>query len=275
MTYRLGLHDPVPGAVKLRFGSYAIWKQLPTPPNTFGHTGVIKEWGMLGNGAASDNPPGLPDGAGCCAYSGPAHQIMQATAEAGNPARFTADAVLNNYSGGTGFTIIDPSTGQPWPPDENPTDQGAAIDDVAKQWRQHGMIDADGNTHQITAYLDLNPGDLRELWLASWMFPLGVTCGYALPESAIEQAQDGVIWDVVKGSPIAGGHCVPALARPAANMGVGISWGKPRPFTVRWHQTYNNQGIVVLSKEGFIKAKTLEGFDFPTLADDLKEITRL
>lgn len=249
---KLGLKDPVPGAVKLRLASYLNWRVLPTPPDHFGHTSLVQSWGMLGN-----------DDYGDCAIAGPCHQIMLATAEAGAAAQFDTKSALQNYSAITGFDPNDPST-----------DQGTAIDDMARYWRHHGLVDANGTAHKITAYLDLTPGDTRELWLAAWLLPLGVGCGYDLPQSAVDQAQNGQIWDVVKGSPIVGGHYVPTLARPSSGMGLGISWGNPVPFTVRFYQTFNNQGLVALSKEGFVKAKTLEGFDYETLADDLKQISR-
>jgi hypothetical protein len=278
---KLGLADPVPGAVALRFGSYINWREAPTPPDHFtGHTEMVGHWGMLGNGAAPDNPPGLPNGAGNCAIAGPCHQIMKATAEGGTMAPFDTAAALTNYTAFTGFALTQPD-GSPWPIDpftgepDNPTDAGTNIDDMAKQWRTNGLVDAAGAIHQIVAYVDLNPGDVRELWLAAWIFPLGVGCGYALPESALEQAADGQIWDVVPGSRIAGGHYVPTVARPAASLGAGVTWNRLQPFTARWHQAYNNQGIVPLSSEGLVKAKTLEGFDLATLADDLKEITRV
>ena len=66
VAYRLGLKDPRPGAVKLRFASYLNLRQLPTPPDHFGHADLITNWGMLGNGSAPDNPPSIPDGVGDC-----------------------------------------------------------------------------------------------------------------------------------------------------------------------------------------------------------------
>ncbi len=275
---KLGLNDPIPGAVALRFGSYCNWRQIMAPPTTFGHTNLVTAWGMLGNGQAPDNPPEIPDGVGDCGIVGPCHQIMQATAEAGAMAPFTTEVALKNYSAVTGFQPLQPD-GQPWPTDpftgqpDNPTDHGTAMDAMARYWRRHGFIDAAGARHPITAYLDLNPGDLRELHTAAWLFPLGVGCGYALQEAQLEQAQAGQTWDYVPGSRIVGGHYVPAMAVPTPGLNIGISWALPRTFTDRWHQECNNQGIVVLSHEGFVKARTLEGFDYATLADDLKQIT--
>lgn len=264
LPVKLGLHDPTPGAVQLRLSSYANWREIPVPPGHFGHTELVADWGMLGNGSAPDNPPSIPDGVGNCAIAGPCHQIMQATAEGGAMAPFNTPAALKNYSAITGWTAADPAS-----------DQGTNIDAMAKYWRQHGLVDAAGATHQIRVYLDLNPGDLRELWLAMWLSPLGVGMGFALPQSAQEQTRDRQIWDYVPGSPIVGGHYVPGLARASNGIGVGVTWDLLQPFTSRFYQHHNNQGIVALSHEGFVRGKTLNGFDDVTLLDDLKEITRV
>jgi hypothetical protein len=274
MAFQLGLKPPVPGAVKLRLATYLDFKTLPTPPDHFGHANLVPAWGMLGNGSAPDNPPGLPDGAGDCAPAGACHMTMLWTAEAGDMAPFTCAAALQNYSAITGFTQTDPATGKPYGPDDNPTDTGCTVDDIAKYWRQTGFVDANSKRHQIVAYADTNPGDVRELWLASWLFQC-CGMGFDLPYSALQQARDNQIWDVTSDTSIAGGHFVPCVARPAASMGVGISWGKPHPFTARFYQKYNSQGMVAFSREMLIKAKSIDGVDDATLLDDVKEVTRV
>ncbi len=248
---KLGLNDPTPGAIQLRLATYLNFKQLPKPPTSFGHSALVHDWGALGNLTYGD-----------CAIAGPCHQIMLWTAETGNQAPFTDQAALANYSAITGFNPNDPDS-----------DQGTNIDDMARYWRRHGLVDANNKPHPIVAYLDLNPGDLRELWLATWLFQ-SVGMGFALPDSALQQAQDGEIWDVVPGANIVGGHYVPNVGRPAAGLGLGVTWGKTQPFTARFYQTYNNQGIVALSRDMFIKGKDVDGFDYQTLADDLKQVTR-
>lgn len=257
---KLGLKDPVPGAVKLRLASYVNWRELPTPPNNFGHYDLIKTWGMLGNGADPANPLQIPDGVGDCAIAGPIHMNELWCAEGKKPAPFSTASALNNYAAVTGWNINDPDS-----------DQGTAIEDMASYWRTTGMIDDQGNPHKITAYVDMNPGDLRELWLVSWLFSTACL-GYALPESAIEQSQRGAIWDVVP-SNIAGGHCVPCVGKPGDSVGMGITWGQQQPFTARWYQTYNNQGIAVLDEEMMIKAKSIDGFDDAMLRDDIQQVT--
>ena len=49
MTFKLGLHPPIPGAVKLRLATYLNWSQLPKPPAQFGHYGLVEDYGVLGN----------------------------------------------------------------------------------------------------------------------------------------------------------------------------------------------------------------------------------
>lgn len=252
MSYPLGLKDPRPGAVKLRLSTYLDFTTLPTPPDTFGHANLIGDWGMLGNDTYGD-----------CAIAGPCHQTMLWTAEAGIAAAFDTQAALANYTAITGFNPADPNT-----------DQGTDIDTMAQYWRQTGLVDTAGNRHQIVAYLDLNPGDLRELWLASWLFQ-SVGMGFALPDTAMQQTEDNQIWDVVPGATIEGGHYVPCVGRPATGMGLGITWGAPQPFTAAFYTTYNNQGIVALSEEMLINGASIDGFDDATLRDDLKEITRV
>jgi hypothetical protein len=206
---------------------------------------------MLGNDVLGD-----------CAIAGPCHQTMLWAAEAGTPAPFDDKAAISNYQAVSGYNPANPDT-----------DQGCAIDDVARYWRNTGMIDAAGNRHKIVAYLDLAPGDIRELWTALWLFQ-SVGMGFALPDTAIQQTQQGQIWDVVPHAHIVGGHYVPAVARPASSMGLGITWGAKQFFTARFYQRYSNQGIVALSEEMMVKGKSIDGFDDATLREDLHAITR-
>ncbi|MCX8559756.1 hypothetical protein OS122_02435 [Mycolicibacterium mucogenicum] len=250
MSFKLGLQPPRPGAVKLRLATYINWRELPVPNGDFGHSELVSDWGMLGN-----------DQWGDCALAGPAHQTMLWTAEAGAQAPFTDACVLQNYSDVTGF---DPNAG---PSGENPTDQGTDVGQMAAFWRNTGMLDANGQRHKIVAYVDLTPGDLRELWAATYLFQ-SVGLGFALPESAQDQFANGQPWDVVRGSKVVGGHYVPAVGRAGGN-GIGVTWGKSQPFTPAFYRKYNNQGIVAFSEEMLINARSIDGFDDQLLRSDL------
>lgn len=261
---KFGLKDPRPGAIPLRFASYCDWSKLPTPPAEFGRMNKINYWGMLGNDLYGD-----------CALAGAIHQTMLWCKEGGITAPFDTATALRNYSEVAGFALTQPN-GQPWPIDpntgmpDNPTDQGSDLGVLAKHWQDVGLVDATGKRHKLAAVVDLNPGDLREIWVAQFLFQ-SVGLGYALPDSAQEQTQQGLPWDVVPGATIEGGHFVPSFSRYRGNS-VSVTWGKPQVITPRFIQTYNNQGLVAFSEEMLVKARSLDGFDDALLRDDIVEL---
>lgn len=251
---KLGLKDPVPGAVRLQLSTYADLRKLPVPPMTFGRPSPVKDWGDLGNKDHSN-----------CAFAGPCHQIMLWCAGRNIPAPFTTEVALANYTEVTGFNPNAPLDAN----GENPTDQGALISDVGKYWAETGFADATGTRHKIEAFVGLDPGNLSELWVAIYLFK-SVGLGFDLPESALDQTRLGKTWDVVRGSAIAGGHYVPAIARP----GCGVTWGELQGFTNRFYQKYNNQGICALSYDMIRSTDPLDGFATHQLLDDLFQIGR-
>lgn len=255
-NFRLGLKPPVPGAVKLRFATYANYRKLPTPPAVFGHYDLVQDWGMLAN-----------DQWGCCAEAGPCHQEMLWTIQGGNPARFDDAATLRNYAEIAGFN---PDAG---PPGDNPTDNGSAISDVARFWRHTGIIDADGKRHKVAAYCELGVGDIRELATATYLFQ-SVGLGFEMPASAMTQTERNEPWDVVPGSHIEGGHYVPCVGRQPNGNFICVTWGRTQEFTPRFYQKYNNQGICCFSTEMLKNAKSIDGFDDKLLREDLAIIGR-
>lgn len=265
MEFKLGLQPPRPGAIKLQLRDYIIPEMLPIPTGNFGHYQMVQSWGdppVLGNSDYGD-----------CAAAEAAHQTILWTTEAGNPAPFNTDCVLQNYSDVSGFVLNNPATGQPWPDDTNPTDSGTDLDTMLKFWRKTGMLDANGKRHTIVAYVELDPGNLDQLWVATNIFN-GVTLGFDLPHSAMDQTQHGQPWDVTSDQSIAGGHCVPNFGR-TAGLGQALTWGRLQPFTDAFYDTFNNQGACVLSEEMLVKAKSIDGILDAQLRDDLKEVTRV
>jgi hypothetical protein len=226
--------------------TYLDWRKLPAVPHgDFGHSNLIDEWGMLAN-----------DKYGCCAWAGAAHQTALWTAEGGDRAPFTDQAVLSDYSAATGFAPSDPAT-----------DNGTDVQQMARYWQQTGVVDANGERHKIVAYADLTPGDLRELWAATYLFQ-SVGLGFALPESAERQFAAGEPWDVVRGARIIGGHYVPCVGRKGGK-GLGVTWGKVQPFTADFYERFNNQGLVAFSEEMLIAGHNIDGFDDELLREDL------
>jgi len=244
---KLGLKAPVPGAIKLRFSTYANYRQLPTPPQEFGHYGLVTDWGMLANSTY-----------GCCAWSGAEHQQMLWSKEAGGTATFDDACTLQNYAA-TGFS-----------PDNADSDQGTDLGFLANYWQQTGILDAQGNRHKVVAVVDLNPGDIREIFTACYLFQ-SVGLGFALPDSAMTQTQEGKPWDVVHGANVVGGHYVP-LVGVSKGMAVGVTWGQTQAITKKFLTKYNNQGFVAFSEEMLVAAKSIDGFDDALLRDDLEQL---
>ena len=262
MSLPLGLKDPIPGVVPLRLATYIRPSQLPTPPETFGHMDLVSDWGMLANGPGHDNPPEIPDGVGDCAIAGPMHQIMLNCAESKKPVSFSAPTAVKVYSDITGYVLGDSGT-----------DDGTSIDQMAQYWLTQGILDDSGAPHRIVAFVDLNPGDVREFWIAMFLFQ-SAGLGFALPDSAEEQTNEGKPWDVVPGAQIVGGHYVPAFNKLNAQLNAGVSWGSPQQFTTRFFQKYNNQGVVVLDEEMLTNMRSVDGFDDQQLRDDIEQLKR-
>lgn len=255
---QLGLRDPVPGAIPLKLSTYMDYRKLPTPPRLFGSPLPVRKWGVLANNDVGD-----------CAPAGACHQIMAWTVEAnGHAAPFSDATALRNYSEIAGY---DPNA-LPDRNGNNPTDQGTLLSDLAKHWATKGIVDAYGKRHRIKAFVEMDPGDTRELWVATWLFG-SVGLGFDLPDSAIEQTKRGQDWEVVRGAQSLGGHFVPAFARTGP-IGTGVTWGEPQAFTSRFYKKYNNQGLCVFSEDMLIKARKIDGLDDARLRDDLIQIGR-
>lgn len=253
--FKLGLKPPRPGAVRLRLATYLDFRLLPAPPPIFGHYDLIESWGMLGN-----------DQWGDCALAGACHQEMLWTKEGGSEAPFDTTAALANYSAVTGFNPNAGASGS------NPTDQGTEISALAEYWQATGIADSNNTHHKIAAFVDLNPGDLRELWIGTWLFQT-IGLGFAIPNSAMQQTQAGQPWDVVADDGgIDGGHYVPAVGRIANGNLLIVTWGQLQEVTPRFFRKYNNQGIVALSEEMLVGTKSIDGFDDATLRADLQAL---
>lgn len=250
MPLMLGKLPARPGAVKLKLANYLDTTRLPTPPKEFGHERLVNDWGMLGN-----------DQAGCCVWSGAGHEVMLWNREAGKTATITTTSTLHNYSLVTGYDPDDPST-----------DQGTDMEVAAKYRRTTGLLDAAGKRHKIGAYIALEPGNLTQLWYATYLFD-GVGIGVEFPTQWMDAFNAGKPWDKVSRPKIEGGHYITAPAKRSGNATI-ITWGAPVPLTPRGYQQFNDESLAYLTAEKLVNGKSLEGFDLATLRKDLAAVTR-
>lgn len=267
--YRTGLAPTRPDSVKLKLADYFDHNTvLPKIPAAFGHTALITDWGMLGNGP-DDNPADVP--VGDCADCGPEHIIMAACAAAGRPIpRFTYASTIALYSAVTGY---DPSQTQP--DGSNPTDQGSDMTQVAEYWCSPGITDADGGIHRITTFAKLNPTDPDQIAAAAWLTDGAVGIGVNLPGSAEDQFDEGVPWSVTDAG-IEGGHFVPVVGRAANGNFLIVTWGALVQVEPAFITTYCTMALAYLSQEQLsTKGVTAEGFNWAQLEADMKAVQRL
>lgn len=250
--YRLGKLPARKGAVKFKLSRYLDLSQLPVPPDEFGHTDLITDWGVMAN-----------DEVGDCVLAGAAHETMLWNIEAGQTIPFSNEAVLSDYSAITGY---DPSN-----PD---SDQGTDMQVAAEYRRTTGIVDTNGNRHKVVAYLAIEPGNLNQLLVAMYLFE-GVGIGIRFPGSAMKQFENGQPWtppapDDPDGQ-IEGGHYIPGFAKRGGNI-LCVTWGKVQPMSPEFFTQFCDEAVVYLTSEDLKDGKTLEGFSLDDLQADLAKL---
>ncbi len=213
--------------------------KLPTPPAVFGHHAAVQTFHMLGN-----------DIAGCCVWSGAAHQQYVWSLEGGRfRTRITTRDVLSDYAAATGYDGTEK------------TDLGTDMQKGAEYWRTMGIRDAVNARHRIDAHVSLEVGNWDQMLLATYI--LG-SCGIGilLPNSAERQFDDHLPWTVEPHSKIKGGHYVPAMGRDENGNVLIVSWGEVQPMTREFYERYNDEARAYLSLE-ILDEKGLspEGYD--------------
>lgn len=252
---KLGCKLPESHASDAMLASYFDHASLPEPPAVFGHGGLVAEdqWGLLGNDTVGD-----------CVLAGSAHETMILGREGDHNPVFSTESVLSDYSAITGY-VHD----EPW------TDAGTDPRVAAKYRQSTGLLDARGHRHHIGAYLWLEPGNLEQLFHALYVFSVVGAC-YELPQSAQEQFAEGKPWDVVEGSPILGGHYVPACGRRSGGFVDAVSWGKRVAITPAFYEQFCVAALVYVDASALgTRGVTPEGFNKAQLLEDLPQVTRL
>ena len=251
MRFKLGKKIARPEAVKLKFGAYFKADLLPTVPAVFGRPWLITQWGMLANDTVGD-----------CVWASADHRTMLLCAEAGSKVPvFTPTTATADYSAATGYTPTDPST-----------DQGTDMTAAAAYQQKIGVLDINGDRHKTNIYTALNVSNLDELARAVYLFG-AVDIGVQLPETAQDQYNEAVPWDVTSSS-TEGGHCIPIVGRNSAGNWLCVTWGRLQAITPAFITAYMDEGIVSLSLER-LNAKGLspESYNQAQLLDDFKQVT--
>lgn len=257
MERKLGKKPHTPDGRDLMLAAYIDKAVLPTPPETFTSAEVVQdgEWGML-----------LNDQLGDCVPAGISHAQLVLGRLGEHHPEFGEHSVLAAYEEWGGYVPGDPST-----------DEGTDMRVAAKQWQRKGILDNHSQYHRSGAYLWLEPGNLEELFLASFIFKNGII-GYQLPRSAMEEFDAAEaerrrpIWDYDASSPIEGGHCVPGFGR-VAELFDSVSWGSRVGVSGAFIENYMDSGFTVVSSSMLgADGETPEGLDHEKLIADLKQL---
>lgn len=263
MQYKLGKRPARPG-YGLRLRDYFHKGVLPPlPTGDIGHQSYVKDWGMLGNGPAKDNPPAIPDGVGDCAIAGPYHAEQLWNAVGGKSINVTTPTVIDTYSAVTGYILGN----------EN-TDQGSDPTQVANYWERRGLKDADGKRHRIDAWARLTPNSLEELLYGIYLFDC-VGIGVQFPAEWEAATQAGKPWDAIANPTIAGGHYVLGTGTVGGNINV-VTWGQNQLLTPTGLMQFCDEMLVYVSRERLLASgKDLNGFNLTQLMADFKALPRV
>lgn len=197
---------------------------LPTVPQMFGHGHNRPQdgWGMLGNGPDNTVFDGF-GGAGDCVLAGACHEEEESAENAGRTVpQFSGATAIRQYSEATlrqNGTAYDPHTGE--------GDTGLDPQEELKHRQEVGLYDDHGTVFKIGQVVVLEPGDIQQLWEATWLFENSAVCievQEAQQDQFNERAQP--TWEYVPGSGNIGGHYVPAVGK----LGV-ISWAEDVYYT--------------------------------------------
>lgn len=241
---KLGRNAPTPEKPRLELDGYLAAIAVPAVVD---FASEVLSWPMYGN-----------DQIGDCTAACAGHQVQAWTRYTGTEADIPEPDIIRLYSAVSGY---DPSTGA--------NDNGAVIQDVLTYWRKSGVPVAG---HKILAFAQLK--DLSKVKQALYVFGsvyLGINC----PQSALDQFDADEPWDVVHGSPIAGGHAIPLqYAGTGAVPYEVVTWGKLQGMTQAFLDAYVEEAWVVITADWLEKnGRSPEGLDLEHLGADLAALT--
>ena len=224
-TYPLGKLPAQPARPHLKL-SAVLRERLAAPPASADWQADSIQWPMYAN-----------DSIGDCTCAGVGHMVNQLTFYGSGTEVVPTEAhVVAMYSAITGYNPKKPSS-----------DTGAYCQDVLKYWRTTGL-----EGHKIVAYASLDVSNLTEIKQAISAFGT-VYIGLNFPGSAMDQFDNGEVWDVVKGARVEGGHCVIVGAYGSGKLGL-ITWGAETAMTEAFWRKYVDEAWVVLDADGLTKA---------------------
>ena len=201
----------------------------------------------------------LNDSLGDCVIAGGEHEHLLWNKEAGKAVVFDDKATVKNYGAIGGYNGT---------PD---TDNGCDMQVAADYRKNTGLVDAKGQRHKIGAYVELAPGNLTELYYATYLFD-GVGIGINVTNTWINDFPNKP-WDAADWSAgdVAGGHYVPAIAKRGGDI-IIVTWGATQVLTPAGYQAASDEAFAYLTEEKLVNGKDLDGFSLSDLRADLAAV---
>lgn len=169
-------------------------------------------WTMMGN-----------DQYGDCVIAMEGHLMMVRTANASSIIVPSTSDILGLYTAETGFNPSDPAT-----------DQGTNMSDDAEYMVTHGILG-----HKADAIASIDPGNQDHLKWCNQLFG-GCAIGINVPQSMMDQFQNGQPLDDIGDRNYLGGHGIPIVHYDGTYFYV-VTWGKRVPATPAFVKAYTEE----------------------------------
>ncbi len=248
ITFKGGRLPNDPSKPRLRLSPHLNLAAPVAPPISDWMTKVT-QWPMYDN-----------DRYGCCVWATIGHQIQALSAYGlGTIITVTDDDVIKGYEDVTGFDPKKPST-----------DQGTVVQDALGYWRKTGIAG-----HKILAFAQVNHRNRAECEAAANVFG-NLHVGINFPNSAMDQFNRGMTWDVVyNDGGIDGGHAIMIGAYNHANkLWDPVTWARRIHMTQAFWDRYVDEAWVVVAPEWLdATGHSPEGVDLYGLGQDLSDLT--
>lgn len=249
-SVKLGRNAPYAKAEKPRLVLDGYFRgSLPKAHSIVNWASHVPEWPMF-----------LNDEIGDCTIAAAAHAVQAWTTYASTEQALTDQEVLTAYEAVSGYN---PVTGA--------NDNGAVEQDVLAYWRKTGI-----GGHKIAAFGQLE--NLDNLTMAKQATDIFGTLyiGLNVPDTAMDQFNEGLAWTVVPGAQIEGGHAVPVQywgTDENAEIGV-VTWARLQKMTTAFWREYVEEAWVIITPDWLeANGDTVEGFDLAQLEADFKALT--
>ena len=261
-TYKLGKHLATYSPFTLKLKTYLLPSTLPPLPKAADWTAPVPaaSVGLLLNGPNLYAPAKAPNGVGCCVVAAMLNKRQNDSAASGNIKIATDADCLGIYMAKGGYV-----------PGDDSTDRGLNLLDFMTTWRDVGYTLADGSISKIGGFVSISLDDPDERKMALHLSG-SVISGVMLPESAEDQFQAGEPYTVVKGSPIAGGHCILHVAYDENDQ--LENWQRlKQPATPAWTAKYLDECYGVFDTDDWVKNNNCpSGIDGDHFLADMQQL---